>query len=222
MIVKNPFNQLAIIFLRFYQLAISPFLGVNCRFYPTCSQYSIESFREFGFFKGTYLTFKRLVRCHPFGGSGYDPVKNSNELKILKIPLKKIRLHRLKELYDKLPQKLSKYDDDDSSKTLHFGLFYENELVSGLTIIEKKIDQLDEKSAQIRGMFTVSEFCRRGFGSLLLNHLVMELKKRRFKIMWCNSRIVAINFYKKFGFTEVGKLFFVEHIGLHKKLLIRI
>ncbi|MDO5509941.1 MAG: membrane protein insertion efficiency factor YidD [Weeksellaceae bacterium] len=60
--------------IRMYQLVISPWLGSNCRFTPTCSQYGMESFKKYGVFKGFYLTGERIMRCHPWGGSGYDPV----------------------------------------------------------------------------------------------------------------------------------------------------
>ena len=60
--------------IRFYQLAISPWLGPSCRFTPTCSQYGLEAFKKYGVFKGFWLTVKRIARCHPWGGHGYDPV----------------------------------------------------------------------------------------------------------------------------------------------------
>ena len=60
--------------IRFYQLAVSPLLPGACRFTPTCSQYALEAFRKYGPVKGLYLTVRRLLRCHPWGGSGYDPV----------------------------------------------------------------------------------------------------------------------------------------------------
>lgn len=58
----------------FYKFAISPFLPNSCRFTPTCSTYAVEALKTYGPFKGSLLTFKRLSRCHPWGGSGYDPV----------------------------------------------------------------------------------------------------------------------------------------------------
>ena len=58
----------------FYRSAISPHLGPSCRFTPTCSQYAIEAIKKHGPFKGFYLTCRRVLRCHPWGGSGYDPV----------------------------------------------------------------------------------------------------------------------------------------------------
>lgn len=61
--------------VRFYQVCISPLKPhPTCRFTPTCSQYALEALRKYGPLKGGWLTLKRLLRCHPWGGSGYDPV----------------------------------------------------------------------------------------------------------------------------------------------------
>lgn len=57
-----------------YRKGISPFLGANCRFEPSCSAYAEEALREYGGFKGGWLVLRRIARCHPWGGSGYDPV----------------------------------------------------------------------------------------------------------------------------------------------------
>jgi putative membrane protein insertion efficiency factor len=63
-----------ILLIKIYQWGISPFLPSSCRFTPSCSQYGLEAFRKYGPVKGFWLTAKRLLRCHPWGGSGYDPV----------------------------------------------------------------------------------------------------------------------------------------------------
>jgi putative membrane protein insertion efficiency factor len=60
--------------IRLYQLTLSGFVGFHCRYQPTCSAYGIEAIERHGLFKGLYLTLRRLARCHPWGGSGYDPV----------------------------------------------------------------------------------------------------------------------------------------------------
>lgn len=60
--------------IRFYQIAISPLLPSACRFTPTCSQYAVEALRRHGPLKGGWLALRRICRCHPWGGSGYDPV----------------------------------------------------------------------------------------------------------------------------------------------------
>jgi uncharacterized protein len=59
--------------VRCYQLAISPWLGPRCRFQPTCSQYFIEAVRKYGAVRGSWRGLRRIGRCHPWGGSGYDP-----------------------------------------------------------------------------------------------------------------------------------------------------
>jgi uncharacterized protein len=60
--------------IRLYQKMLSPLLPPSCRFTPTCSHYGYEAYNRFGFFKGTWLTVKRVSRCHPFHPGGYDPV----------------------------------------------------------------------------------------------------------------------------------------------------
>ncbi|MBE6205242.1 MAG: membrane protein insertion efficiency factor YidD [Alistipes sp.] len=60
--------------VKFYQYCISPLTPPSCRYVPTCSQYAVEALRKYGPIKGCWLTLKRLSRCHPWGGSGYDPV----------------------------------------------------------------------------------------------------------------------------------------------------
>ena len=73
-IIKKVFSILFLSLIRFYQVAIFPLKPPSCRFTPTCSQYAIEAIKKHGPFKGLYLTVRRLLRCHPWGGSGYDPV----------------------------------------------------------------------------------------------------------------------------------------------------
>lgn len=72
--VKQVLNAPFIFLIRFYQKCISPLFPPSCRFTPTCSQYALEAFRKYGPLKGLYLSVRRILRCHPFGGSGYDPV----------------------------------------------------------------------------------------------------------------------------------------------------
>lgn len=66
--------KIFIALVRGYQLTLSSWVGWQCRFIPTCSNYAIEAFERHGAIKGLWLTLARLARCHPFGGSGYDPV----------------------------------------------------------------------------------------------------------------------------------------------------
>ncbi|HEY8362877.1 MAG TPA: membrane protein insertion efficiency factor YidD [Tissierellaceae bacterium] len=70
-------SRLMILLIKIYQKTISRyvFVGRHCRFYPTCSEYSIQAYKKYGFFKGTYLTVRRILRCNPFNPGGYDPLK---------------------------------------------------------------------------------------------------------------------------------------------------
>jgi len=72
--MKNFFSLIFIVPIKIYQMLISPLLGPSCRFTPTCSQYTIEAIQKYGPFKGGWLGFRRILRCHPWGGCGHDPV----------------------------------------------------------------------------------------------------------------------------------------------------
>ncbi len=213
--IINPFIFFIIVPIKFYQYFISPFFSSNCRFYPTCSQYCIDSLKNFGLFKGTFFCFLRILKCHPFGESGFDPVKKRIFLK--KISLQEIQKFREKNLYNTLPKNLAFYNKDNDKTTLHYGLFNNKNLVSGLTLISE--NKRDSKRCQIRGMFTVKEYERMGYGSLLLTLLSTELRSRKVNQVWCNSRISAVDFYKKNKFKKVGKIFNIVKIGKHLKMI---
>jgi len=72
--LKSIPKQTVLGLLKLYKLAISPFLGANCRFYPPCSQYSIEAVEKYGAFKGGLLSLKRVSKCHPLHSGGVDMV----------------------------------------------------------------------------------------------------------------------------------------------------
>lgn len=63
-----------ILLIKIYQIFISPLFPSSCRYTPTCSQYTLEALKKYGLLKGLWLGIKRISRCHPWGGSGYDPV----------------------------------------------------------------------------------------------------------------------------------------------------
>ncbi|MBK8505302.1 MAG: membrane protein insertion efficiency factor YidD [Saprospiraceae bacterium] len=67
-------RKIYILPIKFYQWAISPLIRPSCRFSPTCSHYTVEAIEEWGILKGTWLGLRRIFRCHPWGGHGYDPV----------------------------------------------------------------------------------------------------------------------------------------------------
>ena len=71
----NIFTLLLIKFIKIYKYLVSPMIGPSCRYLPTCSDYSIEALKTYGFIKGLLLSLKRIMSCHPWGNSGFDPVK---------------------------------------------------------------------------------------------------------------------------------------------------
>lgn len=73
-VLKRLLTWVLLLPIHFYRNCISPLTPPSCRFTPTCSQYAIEAIRKYGPFRGLFLAVRRLLRCHPWGGSGYDPV----------------------------------------------------------------------------------------------------------------------------------------------------
>lgn len=74
--------RIPVFILKVYKLCVSPYLGRNCRFAPTCSTYAIEAFERFGSIKGTWLSIKRICKCHPFHPGGVDPVPGNDEISV--------------------------------------------------------------------------------------------------------------------------------------------
>ena len=81
----NILTHILIRLIKVYKFLISPFLGNSCRYFPTCSDYSIEALKTFGFFKGSYKSLRRIISCHPIkllgGGEGFDPVNKNMKAK---------------------------------------------------------------------------------------------------------------------------------------------
>ena len=77
----NIFTYLLIKAIKIYKFFISPLLGNSCRYLPTCSEYSIDALKTYGFFKGIFLSIKRILSCHPWGSGGFDPVKKEMRVK---------------------------------------------------------------------------------------------------------------------------------------------
>ena len=71
----NFLTYILIKLIKGYKFLISPLLGNSCRYFPTCSEYSIEALNEFGLVKGIYLSLRRIISCHPWGKGGFDPIK---------------------------------------------------------------------------------------------------------------------------------------------------
>ena len=72
-------KNILLLLIQIYRRSISPLFPPSCRFQPTCSQYGLEAIEKFGAIKGTWMTLKRILRCHPFHSGGYDPVPSLNK-----------------------------------------------------------------------------------------------------------------------------------------------
>ena len=77
----NIFTYIIIVTIKVYRYFVSPLLGNSCRYFPTCSEYSIEALKTFGFFKGLLISIKRILSCHPWKDGGYDPIKKEMKVK---------------------------------------------------------------------------------------------------------------------------------------------
>jgi uncharacterized protein len=75
-VTPSPFAAAIAALIRAYRYVVSPWLGANCRFLPSCSEYGIEAIHQHGAGRGVWLALRRVVRCHPWGGEGVDPVPN--------------------------------------------------------------------------------------------------------------------------------------------------
>ena len=73
--IKKFLTNFVVSLITFYKYLISPLLGNNCRYLPTCSEYTKEAVKKFGIISGVWLGLKRIIRCHPWGKGGYDPIK---------------------------------------------------------------------------------------------------------------------------------------------------
>ena len=84
-IFTKPITLTIVGIIKFYQYAISPVMGPSCRHYPSCSEYSIEALKNYGLIKGSFMSLKRILSCHPIkflgGGEGYDPVNKKMKAK---------------------------------------------------------------------------------------------------------------------------------------------
>ena len=73
----NIFTKILIKLIKVYKFIVSPLLGPSCKYFPTCSEYSIEALKTFGLFKGSFLSLKRIISCHPWGKGGFDQIKKN-------------------------------------------------------------------------------------------------------------------------------------------------
>mgnify|MGYP001951343622 CR=1 FL=1 len=108
------------------------------------------------------------------------------------------------------------FSGDDLDTTIHLGLFLNKKLIGVCTFLKRNHNLLSvTPQFQLRGMAILEGFQDNGFGNIILNYGESLLKKENTKIVWCNARKVAVNFYKKNGYQTIGEPFNIENIGLH-------
>ena len=82
--MKNKIFIYPLIFIiKIYQFIFSPLIGKNCRYLPTCSEYAMESLKLHGLLRGSFFAIRRILKCHPFGGHGFDPIPKRKQNKVL-------------------------------------------------------------------------------------------------------------------------------------------
>lgn len=111
------------------------------------------------------------------------------------------------------------FEGDTLKSTIHLGLFMDNNLVGISSFLKNSNPGIPETSQyQLRGMAVLKSFQGKGLGQIILKHGESLLKEKNAKVLWCNAREVAINFYKKNGYQIIGKSFNLKGIGLHYKM----
>ena len=108
-----------------------------------------------------------------------------------------------------------KMNGDQEMDTLHLGLFDSNELVCIGSFMKTSNNEFIGLQYQLRGMATIDAYQGRGFGKMLLDRGEQILKNKHVNLIWCNARLVAINFYKKLGYQTNGNVFEVKEVGPH-------
>lgn len=108
------------------------------------------------------------------------------------------------------------FQGDERETTIHFGLFFQNELVGIISLFKNENPLFEEEwQYQIRGMAVLENFQKYGFGKMLVRHSEEFLQKQNTKLIWFNAREVAVNFYKKQGYEIIGNAFDIPDVGVH-------
>jgi len=138
------------------------------------------------------------------------------KVSISKVDTEKVRPLRHSELRKGQDFSTTSYLEDYEEGTFHLACFVEDKIVTCASFYEEKSIKIKSDNAyRLRGMATDSNFQRKGYASDLMNESFKELKKRDCDMVWCNARLVAVDFYKYIGFKITGDLFDIEGIGPH-------
>ncbi len=140
---------------------------------------------------------------------------------LLKTEIHKVNANRIRPLRHSVLRKgqdfsTTSYLRDDDNETFHMACIHENKIIACATFYPEGSEKLDAVNPfRLRGMATDYCFQRRGYASELMHNSFEELKKKGCDILWCNARLVAVEFYKSIGFQVIGELFDITKIGPH-------
>jgi len=138
------------------------------------------------------------------------------QVEINKVDVEKIRPLRHSELRKGQDLSTTSYLKDYDAGTFHMACIVDDKIVTCATFYpEKSIKIKSDNAYRLRGMATDSNFQRKGYASDLMGESFKELKKRDCDMVWCNARLVAVDFYKSVGFNIIGEIFDIEAIGPH-------
>ena len=108
------------------------------------------------------------------------------------------------------------FDGDDLKTTVHFGLFYDENLTGVISVFENKNDNFNDGfQMQIRGMAVLEQYQKKGFGNFLVNTVEEYAKSQKASLVWFNAREAAVAFYEKLNYTIVGSAFEIKDVGIH-------
>ena len=108
------------------------------------------------------------------------------------------------------------FDGDDLETTVHFGLFYDENLAGVISVFENKNDIFNDAfQMQIRGMAVLEQYQKKGYGNFLINSIEEYAKSQKASLVWFNARESAVAFYEKLNYTIVGSAFEIKDIGIH-------
>ena len=143
-------------------------------------------------------------------------MKTNINVEIKRVQSSRVRHLRHSELRKGQDFSTTSYQRDKQKDTIHMACIREDNIISCATFYPQNTDKLESiNSYRLRGMATDSEFKRKGFGAMLMRQSLLLLKSKGADLIWCNSRLAALNFYKKLGFEVIGDIFNIKDIGPH-------
>ena len=138
------------------------------------------------------------------------------KVEVININAEKIRPLRHAELRQGKDFSSTSYIRDNDHETFHLASIINDQIIVCATFYPELTDKKHSKNAyRLRGMATHSNFRRKGYGAELMNKSFKILKQKKCDLLWCNARLVAVNFYKSLGFNIIGDLFDIKEIGPH-------